>query len=56
MAPEEPDELTSQFTVLLWALSGGATHPFTDYRNWVEEAGFSQVKQIGEKWLSATKA
>jgi hypothetical protein len=56
MAPEEPDELTGQFTVLLWALSGGAAHSFTDYCNWLEEAGFSQVKQVSEKWLSATKA
>ena len=56
MASEESNEMTSMFTVLLWALTGGATHSSADYRRWLAEAGFSRVKQLGEKWLSATKA
>jgi hypothetical protein len=49
-------EMTNMFTVLMWALTGGAIHSATDYQRWLAEAGFSRVKQLGEKWLSATKA
>jgi ubiquinone/menaquinone biosynthesis C-methylase UbiE len=55
IAPEEPDEVSSQFSLLLWALSGGAAYSFTSYRTWLEEAGFSGVQQLGPKWLSAAK-
>ena len=41
--------------LLSWAESGGAAHSFTDYRKWLEDAGFEQVKQLGERWLSAIK-
>lgn len=52
---ESPGEQDSFVTLLMRALSGGAAHRFADYCNWLDRAGFSQVKQIGEKWLSATK-
>jgi SAM-dependent methyltransferase len=56
MASEESNEMTSMFTVLLWSLTGGATHSAADYRRWLAEAGFRRVRQLGDRWLSATKA
>jgi hypothetical protein len=32
---------------------GGAAHAFADYRAWLEAAGFRQVAQLSERWLSA---
>ena len=43
------------WTLLSWAESGGAAHSFTDYRIRLEDAGFEQVKQLGERSLSAIK-
>jgi SAM-dependent methyltransferase len=56
MGSEESNEMTSMFTVVMWALTGGAIHSAADYRRWLAEAGFRWVKQLSEKWLSATKA
>jgi hypothetical protein len=55
MMPEEPTEGSSIWTLLAWAESGGAAHSFTDYCLWLEDAGFKQAKQLGERWLSAIK-
>jgi ubiquinone/menaquinone biosynthesis C-methylase UbiE len=56
MTAEEPDEVGSQFTALLRALTDGAAHPFADYRTWLEGAGFAQTRQLSDRWLSATRA
>jgi hypothetical protein len=34
---------------------GGAVHPFADYRDWLKNAGFSDVKQLSERWVAAVK-
>jgi ubiquinone/menaquinone biosynthesis C-methylase UbiE len=53
MTEEEPNELGSQFTVMLRALTGGAAHSFAEYRTWLEETGYGRVEQLSDKWLSA---
>ena len=55
MTEEEPDELGSQFTVLLRAVTGGAAHSFAEYRTWLEEAGYDWVERLSEKWLKANR-
>jgi cyclopropane fatty-acyl-phospholipid synthase-like methyltransferase len=55
MASEPPSEYASLVTVLMRTLFGGAAYPFVQYRRWLEEAGFKQVTQHSEYWLSATK-
>ena len=55
MASEPPSEYASLVTVLMRTLFGGAAYPFVQYRRWLEEAGFKQVTQHSECWLSAIK-
>jgi len=55
MAAAEPTETASLLTFMLWANSGGATHSFETYREWLNGSGFGQVKQLGERWLAAVK-
>jgi ubiquinone/menaquinone biosynthesis C-methylase UbiE len=55
MASEPPTEQASLVNVLMRAVSGGAAYPFAQYRRWLEEAGFKQVTQHSEYWLSATR-
>jgi SAM-dependent methyltransferase len=55
MASEVPTEFSSLVNVLMRTLFGGAAYPFVQYRRWLEEAGFTQVTQHGEYWLSAIK-
>jgi 2-polyprenyl-3-methyl-5-hydroxy-6-metoxy-1,4-benzoquinol methylase len=55
MLTDPPDELTSFLTLFLWANSGGGTHRFEEYRDWLLEAGFNHVKQLSERWLRAMK-
>jgi hypothetical protein len=37
----------------LWANSGGTAYPFDTYQAWLKDAGFRQVKQLSERWLTA---
>jgi len=55
MAGEEPTELTSLITLLMWGTSGGAAHSFADYRTWLEASGFGQVTKLSQLWLTAVK-
>lgn len=55
MASEPPTENASLMNVLVRAVSGGAAYPFDQYRRWLEEAGFTQVTQHSEYWLSAVR-
>jgi ubiquinone/menaquinone biosynthesis C-methylase UbiE len=55
MASEPPSEYASLVTVVMRTLFGGAAYPFVQYRRWLEEAGFRQVTQHSEYWLSAIK-
>ena len=47
----------SQITslLLLWA-NGGEAHGFEEYRAWLADAGFAQIRQLGERRLMAGKA
>jgi SAM-dependent methyltransferase len=55
MASDPPSEWASFLTLFTWATGGGAAHAFADYRAWLEAAGFRQVTQLSERWLSAIK-
>lgn len=55
MSTEQPSEWASFLSLILWANGGGAAYSFDTYRLWLEEAGFCQVRQSSERWLSATK-
>lgn len=55
MVSQTPDEWVSLISLLTWAISNGAAHSFADYCDWLERVGFSEVKQLSEKWLTATK-
>jgi SAM-dependent methyltransferase len=55
MATDEPTETASLLTLMLWANSHGAAHPFETYRGWLDDAGFRQIRQLSERWLVAVK-
>jgi hypothetical protein len=55
MATDEPAEMASLLTLMLWANSKGAAHSFETYRGWLGEAGFRQIRQLSERWLVAVK-
>jgi SAM-dependent methyltransferase len=55
MSSEPPSAEASLYTALLWAISGGAAHSFVVYRGWLEQVGFRQATQWGDRWLSAVK-
>ena len=55
MSMEKSTETTSFSPPVLWAKSGGVTHSFEMYRVWLNDSGFRQIKQIGERWVLATK-
>ncbi|QLQ08689.1 MAG: hypothetical protein HZY76_23725 [Anaerolineae bacterium] len=42
-------------SLLLWVNGGGATHGFEEYRAWLAEADFVQVRQVNERRLVAVK-
>ncbi len=56
MTGEQAAEWTQIVSLLLWANSGGGTHGFEQYRAWLEQAGFTDVRQLSERWLAAVKA
>ncbi len=56
MTGAQATEWTQIVSLLLWANSGGATHSFDEYRAWLEQAGFGQIRQSSDRWLTATKA
>lgn len=53
MAAAQADETLSLYTLVLWAVSGGAVHSFEEYRAWLLDAGFSRVTKHAPNWLSA---
>lgn len=55
MASETPDQWVCLTSLLAWAVSDGGAHSFADYCDWLERAGFGQVRQLSEQWLAATK-
>ena len=55
MASDPPSEQASLVNVLMRAVFGGAAYPFDQYRRWLEAAGFKQVTQHSEYWLSGIK-
>lgn len=55
MTGAQASEWTQIVSLLLWANSGGATHGFAEYRAWLEQAGFGQVRQLSERWLAAAR-
>lgn len=55
MSGDRISESTQIVSLLLWANSGGGTHSFQRYRTWLEQAGFGQVRQLGERRLEAAK-
>ncbi|MCL4298624.1 MAG: methyltransferase domain-containing protein [Anaerolineae bacterium] len=55
MSTGTPQESSSFVSLFLWASGGGAAHSFESYRQWLKEAGFREVKALGERWTSAVK-
>jgi hypothetical protein len=55
MATDQLTESASFLSLVLWANSGGTAYSFEMYRAWLMDAGFREIKQIGERWLTATK-
>jgi ubiquinone/menaquinone biosynthesis C-methylase UbiE len=55
MASESPTEFAGFVTLMMRTLSGGAAYPFAQYRAWLEAAGFKQVTQHSDYWVSAIK-
>jgi len=55
MASEPPTEYASLVNLLTRTVFGGASYPFIQYREWLEDAGFKQVTQHSEYWVSAIK-
>lgn len=55
MTGAQPSEWTAIVSLLLWVNGGGATHGFEEYRAWLAEADFVQVRQVNERRLVAVK-
>jgi len=55
MATEELTESASFLSLVLWANSGGRAHSSATYHAWLLDAGFREITQLGERWLTATK-
>jgi hypothetical protein len=55
MTGAQPSEWTAITSLLLWVHAGGGTHSFEQYRAWLAEAGFAQVRQVSERRLVAVK-
>lgn len=55
MAEDPPSEWASYVSLVTWGVSGGAAHRFDTYRDWLTSAGFADVRQHSERWLSARK-
>jgi len=52
---EQAEVVTWQGREALRLENGLALHSLIDYRIRLEDVGFKQVKQLGERWLSAIK-
>lgn len=55
MSIEPPQAGSSFVSLFLWASNGEAAHSFELYNRRLKAAGFREVKQLGERWLSAIK-
>jgi ubiquinone/menaquinone biosynthesis C-methylase UbiE len=55
MSTEPPQEGSSFVSLFLWASGGGAAHSFESYNRWLKTAGFGEVEQLSERWVSAVK-
>ena len=55
MISEPPTEYASMVNVLMKTIFGGASYPFVQYCRWLADAGFKQVEQLSETWISAIK-
>jgi SAM-dependent methyltransferase len=55
MASEPSTEYASLVNMVMRTVFSGASYPFVQYRRWLEEAGFKQVTQHSEYWVSAIK-
>ncbi len=55
MSTGTPQEGSTFVSLFLWASSGGATHSFESYQQWLKAAGFGEVKPLSERWVSAVK-
>lgn len=55
MTGAQASEWTQIVSLLLWVNGGGGTHRFEQYRAWLAEAGFTEVRQLSERWLAAVR-
>jgi 3-hydroxy-5-methyl-1-naphthoate 3-O-methyltransferase len=55
MGTEQPDETGSFLSLVLWANSSGRAYTFTEYRAWLQNAGFAEVNQLSPRWILAQR-
>lgn len=55
MSTDRPAEWASRASMLMNTWNGGAAHSFSDYKTWLQQAGFSKVIQLNEQLLAAIK-
>lgn len=48
MPDQQDSELVTMFNFLLWANVGAALHSFEQYKIWMREAGFTNIRRQGE--------
>jgi ubiquinone/menaquinone biosynthesis C-methylase UbiE len=55
MSTDRPAEWASRATMLMNTWNGGAAHSFSNYKTWLQQAGFGRVIEHNEQLLSAIK-
>lgn len=53
MQSSRVDEASSFLSLLLWANSGGRAYTYDEYRAWLMDSGFTSVRQLSERLVSA---
>ena len=56
LAAPQGDEFAATSALLAWAISGSRPYALDDYRAWLQEAGFGDVRQVGAGRIVASKA
>lgn len=55
LGQDKSDETAAFLSMVLWANSGGKTHSFEEYEEWLRASGFQSVRRAGTRWIVADK-
>ncbi len=55
MMSQKTNEQVGLYSLILWTFSGTAFFSFSDYQDWLTEAGFKHIEKLSDLWLSARK-